>query len=215
MSHMIEDYPQRESISTVWRGTIAVAPEYEYGPCYVLLDGFDKTHRFGPCRWNRLMQNVPIEYYPPDGDWRNMSYSNGWSTYSGYAPARCRKTSAGIVMVEGLVKRAAGAPTAGMTICTLPAGRRPSNDVPAYPIIALGEGATVQRLDVYPDGTIVWAAGNAAQAASFVSLQFSFFAGPDLEFFYNVETQLPERGDIVAVTFDEQNRPYVLGWWPG
>jgi hypothetical protein len=51
MSHMIEDYPQRESLSTVWRGRIAREPEDELDSVDVLLDGFDATHRFGPARF--------------------------------------------------------------------------------------------------------------------------------------------------------------------
>ena len=51
MEYLAEDFPPRESLSTVWRGTIAKPPSDAYGTVEVLIDAFDKTHRFGPCRW--------------------------------------------------------------------------------------------------------------------------------------------------------------------
>jgi hypothetical protein len=51
MSHIFEDLPQRESLATCWRGTIARAPSDELDTVDVLIDAFDATHRHGPARW--------------------------------------------------------------------------------------------------------------------------------------------------------------------
>ena len=51
MSNIAEDFPPREALATVWRGTIAKAPSGDYGTVEVLIEAFDNTHRFGPARW--------------------------------------------------------------------------------------------------------------------------------------------------------------------
>jgi hypothetical protein len=81
MGNMIEDYPKGESLSTVWRGTIAKAPTDEYGTVEVLLDAFDNKQRFGPAKWGpRDEAGLPERGDPciVVFDEQNRPYVIGW-----------------------------------------------------------------------------------------------------------------------------------------
>lgn len=79
--NIADDFPREESLSTVWRGTIAKAPVDEYGTVEVLIDAYDGVHRFGPCRWGPRDPNG----LPERGDTcivvfdeQNRPYVIGW-----------------------------------------------------------------------------------------------------------------------------------------
>ena len=212
MSNIIEDYPAGESMSTCWRGKIARAPSDEFDSVDVLIDAFDATHRFGPCRWNRLAEDRNYVYTPPDTAWRYVgqagqpAFQNGWSNLDGAGgrSARFRKLSNGMVTVQGCVSGG----TVGQPIFTLPVGYRPDSPYDHnYVALTAGVHGTI---DVLYDGNIVISGSNTWAYLS----SLMFFAGPDLELDFIDDVPLPQRGDPCVVVFDEQNRPYVIGWWP-
>ncbi len=91
--------------------------------------------------------------------WNALVLQNNWSDYNqGYAASAYTKTSAGVVVLKGLIKRS-GTPTAYETIGVLPPGYRPAS-------IAIFQTSTdlnvASRVDVYPDGSIRYVVGSAA-----------------------------------------------------
>lgn len=89
--------------------------------------------------------------------WTPLTLLNSWGYYgSPYNTAGYMKTSSGIVLLKGLIQRT-GTPTAGEIIATLPQGYRPS--VPL--VFGTGTyGATSARVDVYPNGNIIYTFGS-------------------------------------------------------
>jgi type II secretory pathway pseudopilin PulG len=89
--------------------------------------------------------------------WNSLTYQNSWSDYgSGYNTGAYTKTSAGIVLLKGLIKRT-GTGTVNETIAVLPVGYRPS--APLIFGVSTNPDAS-GRIDVYPDGRITIAAGD-------------------------------------------------------
>jgi type II secretory pathway pseudopilin PulG len=90
--------------------------------------------------------------------WTAPNLQNNWSNYGyTYASAGYTKTSAGIILLKGLVQRS-GTPAAGEAIFTLPAGLRPME---ANMFLAGGVGAA-DRLDIYANGNVAYITGGAA-----------------------------------------------------
>jgi len=93
--------------------------------------------------------------------WTIPTLQNNWSnantTFSGYATAGYTKTSAGIILLKGLVQRS-GTPVSGEAIFTLPVGCRYSESLM---FLAGGVGAA-DRLDIYSGGTVSYQTGGAA-----------------------------------------------------
>lgn len=102
--------------------------------------------------------------------WNSVPFTTaGWSNYNTpYATFGYTKTSAGLVVLKGLIKKSS-APVSGEVIATLPVGFRP----PAQLMIQLINSGTSGRVYVEPDGDISVIALDAA----WVSLQdISFIA---------------------------------------
>ncbi len=89
--------------------------------------------------------------------WQPLVLQNGWRTYGGtYGSARYTKTSAGVVMLDGLIKTST-APATYDVISSLPASYRPS----AKLMLSTETNAnTYSRIDVSTDGTISFIYGS-------------------------------------------------------
>ncbi|MFZ2126160.1 MAG: type II secretion system protein [Candidatus Microsaccharimonas sp.] len=82
--------------------------------------------------------------------WANFNFQNGWVDYGDvWAPGGYTKTSAGVVVLKGLLRRP-GNSTNPQTIATLPVGYRPSQN---YIYQRVGNSA-VTRVDVRADGVV-------------------------------------------------------------
>lgn len=86
--------------------------------------------------------------------WATPAYLGTWVSFDAatYAPARYRKTSEGIVIIQGLVKLG----TIGTAVFNLPAGYRPSKRL-IFPAISNG---AIGRLDILTTGDVTPFAGN-------------------------------------------------------
>lgn len=81
-----------------------------------------------------------------------------WSNYGyGYAAAGYTKTSAGIILLKGLVQRS-GTPVSGEAIFNLPVGCRYSEQL----MFLAGGVSAPDRLDIHTDGNVTYATGGAA-----------------------------------------------------
>lgn len=84
--------------------------------------------------------------------WATLPMQNSWNDFNGeYAPASFTKTSAGVVMVRGGVKKG-GAASVGEVVGKLPVGYRPGQAL-AFGGVGLGEISS--RVDVLANGDIV------------------------------------------------------------
>jgi hypothetical protein len=96
-------------------------------------------------------------------NWYAYNYQNAWTDYANtYATGAYTKTSTGVVVLKGLLRRT-GTPTAGETIAVLPPGYRPAEQS----MFQVGGVGASDRLDIRTDGTIAFATGNPA----FLSLE--------------------------------------------
>ena len=85
--------------------------------------------------------------------WTPLALQNSWIDYSPpYASASYTKTSAGLIVLKGLVKNGSG------TIGILPAGYRPSNGV----MFENSTNSAGGRVDVTASGSIIMSVGNNA-----------------------------------------------------
>lgn len=92
-------------------------------------------------------------------NWKPIEYQSDWTDYLGtYNPIGVTKTSAGVVKVKGLVKKAS-APAQYDVIGILPAGYRPSGRLIFSGITSPGD---MGRIDVYPTGEIVYIYGSGS-----------------------------------------------------
>jgi hypothetical protein len=114
---------------------------------------------------------------PPGGGgaapeaWKDVSLAAGWANYgTEYADAGYRKED-GRVHLRGLVTRTDGLPPASSPIGTLPTGYRP----PKRLIFASNGGAASVRVDVLPNGQVVWVQGTLKEK-DFTSLDTVSFA---------------------------------------
>ena len=94
--------------------------------------------------------------------WNALVLQNNWSDYNqAYATSAYTKTSAGVVVLKGLIKRA-GTPGASETIATLPPGYRPSEQL----IFQTSTSPNIaSRVDVAANGDIILSAGDAGWLA--------------------------------------------------
>jgi hypothetical protein len=91
-------------------------------------------------------------------EWAPLIMQNSWIDYStAYNTASYRKTSEGVVVLRGLVKRT-GTPAAYDIIGILPEGYRPTGIL----IFQNGSNSAVGRVDVYPDGRVLFIYGSAS-----------------------------------------------------
>ncbi len=93
-------------------------------------------------------------------NWYNLAYQNGWTDYNNgadtniYQTGAYTKSSAGVVMLKGLLRRV-GTATSGEIIATLPSGYRPAEN---FMFQGESSGGSA-RIDIYPDGTIRFQTG--------------------------------------------------------
>jgi hypothetical protein len=91
--------------------------------------------------------------------WKALSLAAGWGNYGTvYGDASYRKES-GRVYLRGLVTRTDGPPPETSPIGTLPAGYRPSTRL----IFPSNGGAKSARVDVAPNGQVIWVQGTAPE----------------------------------------------------
>lgn len=99
--------------------------------------------------------------------WNSPTLLNGWENYgTSFTPARYRKLSSGLVVVQGLIRFGTG--TAGTVLFVLPAGYRPDNNLIFN--VRNTSGATA-RLDVKNNGNVQIDEG-AATAWLSLNIQF-------------------------------------------
>lgn len=86
--------------------------------------------------------------------WCNLSLQSSWVNYGGeFTTGQYTKASDGVVSLKGLIRN--GSTSYGNTIAVLPAGYRPTHQLMYNVRTNTGMG----RLDVYPDGRIVYVSG--------------------------------------------------------
>jgi len=100
--------------------------------------------------------------------WNSLQMSNNWTDYSdSFASAGYTKTSTGIIVLKGLVKNAV-TPASNTIIGTLPAGYRPAE---IY-MFATSTIDTSARVDVRPDGAIIFNSGSSGGWLSLDGISF-------------------------------------------
>ena len=103
--------------------------------------------------------------------WKALSLAAGWGNYGTvYDDASYRK-ELGRVYLRGLVTRTDGVPPATSPIGTLPAGYRPATRL----IFPSNGGARSARVDVAPNGQVIWVQGDAPEK-DYTSLDAISFA---------------------------------------
>lgn len=208
----------------IWRAKIAKGPLDLDDLVEVTIPDFDPKLRFGRCRWEPRAAAHAHTYSPPDTAWHVVgtsgepAFQNGWVQYphGSYDRVRYRKTSAGIVLCEGLV--VAGASSAGLTIFTLPVGYRPQGNPDAssrdhiFDAASSVPAAEQIRIDSSTGGLRPMA---TVTSGHWIALEgVVFFAGPDLTLNFSHNPPLPQRGDDCIVAFDSRNEVWILSWWP-
>ncbi len=106
---------------------------------------------------------------------------NGWVPYGNpYGPATFTKTSAGVVVLSGLIK--SGSTAADVTVCTLPEGYRPATN--QWFSLPTSSDSTKIRLDIHDNGDV-----RLYGAGSWVSLDgINFQTGDQLSDFTQTRT---------------------------
>lgn len=102
---------------------------------------------------------------PPAEAWQPLPYVGGWGDYapSAWEGGSFRRNQLGEIELRGLIGVASGGPTSGSTIALLPAGYRPRRSQ-LFSVLTNGDGAyLVGRVDVRPDGQVVWQYGQGGE----------------------------------------------------
>lgn len=99
-----------------------------------------------------------------------FSLATNWSDYGfGFNTNAYRKTSSGVVILKGLIKKST-APTSGEIIATLPVGYRPVSNL--IFVVGGGDGNVAVRLDVDSAGSIIYRSGTANGWISLEGIHF-------------------------------------------
>jgi hypothetical protein len=94
--------------------------------------------------------------------WKALALIGGWTNYGNvWENAGYRKDQLGIVHLRGLVTRGGPADPPTGTIAVLPDGYRPLRA--RLFVVQTGETASVGRVDVHPDGEVIWIAGASGE----------------------------------------------------
>jgi hypothetical protein len=97
---------------------------------------------------------------PAPQSWSPLSFAGGWANYGApYVAASYRKDQLGRVYLRGLVTRTDGLPPAGSVIATLPSTHAP----PGRMIFGANGGPADSRVDVLPNGQVLWIGGTAVE----------------------------------------------------
>jgi len=100
--------------------------------------------------------------------WGTFTYQNNWADYGGsYATGGFTKTSAGVVILKGLLTRTSGTITTGETIATLPPAYRPANTSTntVYTFMTQVSGTDSGAIKISSDGNIM-ASTNTSETAT-------------------------------------------------
>ncbi len=157
----------------------------------------------------------PDTNFAPSADvvWKSLPMQNNWLNYGyGYNNASFRRTSSGLVVLTGLIRKVNVAGISCINnIGTLPVGYRPSEKLI---FITETNPNTYGRIDVYPDGTI----GACIGDTGWISLDTIRFLPSDSPYtltnFSSFPTGWHSYGSGYATpsyTFDNDNRVYVNG----
>jgi hypothetical protein len=93
---------------------------------------------------------------------RALPFAAGWGNYgAGFETASYSRIGR-LVVLQGLVTKTGGTPTAGDLIAVLPIGFRPSGGLVFA--VATGETTAVGRVDLAANGNINWRAGASGEA---------------------------------------------------
>jgi hypothetical protein len=105
--------------------------------------------------------------------WAPLSFGVGWGNFgSAYGKVSYRKDQFGRVHMRGLATRGAGLPVKDSVIGTLP----PTHSPPARMIFQANGGASDARVDIAPNGQILWNNG-ATDEKDYTSFDgISFYA---------------------------------------
>lgn len=115
----------------------------------------------------------PAGTIPAAEAWKPLGFATNWANYGpAFEVGSYRKDQLGIVHLRGLVTKA-GAPVGGDIIGTLPDGYRPLHELVF--VVATGEPAASGRVDVFPNGDLVWFQGQVGEP-DFTSLDGIEFA---------------------------------------
>jgi hypothetical protein len=106
---------------------------------------------------------------PPDA-WKGVSLAAGWANYGSPYDTAAYHLEDGRVHLRGLVTRTDGLPPASSPIGTLPAGYRPAKRI----IFGANGGGQGARVDVAPNGQVIWISGTAKEK-DFTSLDMISF----------------------------------------
>jgi hypothetical protein len=92
----------------------------------------------------------------------SLPLGSGWGNYGGGYETASYSRIGRLVVLQGLVTKTSGTPTAGDLIGVLPAGFRPSGGL--LFAVATGETPAVGRVDLSASGNINWTAGASGEA---------------------------------------------------
>ena len=111
---------------------------------------------------------------PAAEPWTPLSFGVGWANYVGvYGDVSYRKEQLGVVHLRGFATRTAGLPEADSVIGTLPPA---THAPPTRTIFQANGGAADARVDILPNGQILWMNGVTAET-DYTSLDgISFYA---------------------------------------
>ena len=106
--------------------------------------------------------------------WTPLSFGVGWANYgASYLAVTYRKDQLGRVHLRGLATRTDGLPAPNSVIGTLP----PGTHAPPARLIFQANGAIADaRIDVLPNGQILWISGTTAEKDYTSLSEISFYA---------------------------------------
>jgi hypothetical protein len=93
--------------------------------------------------------------------WKPLNYIGGWADYGVYEGGGYRKKADGDVQLRGLVTQTGGLPAQSPIIAVLPTGYRPAK---RQVLVSYGGNPdTAARVDVLPDGSVLFVVGPTAE----------------------------------------------------
>lgn len=135
----------------------ATSPSLTLNNVGVDMDG----NRYRAVFYNDFASSVtePAALYVYDTSWNTLTLQNSWADYgSSYSTAKYRKTSDGVVVLQGLITRGS-APATDSIIANLPVGYRPSDRLI---FLNSSSSTTHGRVDIDNDGNIRFYGGGSS-----------------------------------------------------
>lgn len=149
-------------------------------------------------------------------EWADNTFGSNWSNYDAVNnnKASYRKTTSGVVILKGLVKKSVAA-AAGDTIVTLPETYRPSKRLAFIAYTNNGSTEAVGRVDVETDGKVTYQSGSYAVFSldniHFIPNNGRYNTNP----IYTLQNGWTNFGGIYTSTSyikDDLNRVHTQGW---